>query len=114
MPKPFPLSTCREASGLVFFSGQVPLNNGELIGDDFAEQARQAFQNLAHALWEVGLHETDVIKCNCYLRNASDMPRFNEIYEGFFGAPFPARTTILAEFPNPAFLIEIEAIAQRG
>jgi enamine deaminase RidA (YjgF/YER057c/UK114 family) len=39
------------------------------------------------------------------------MAAFNAIYQEFFSAPFPARTTLIAAPPNPRFLIEIEAVA---
>jgi len=88
----FPLSRFRIHGDTVYISGQVPVRGGEVV--------------------EACSSPEQILKCNCYLRRESDMPEFNRIYREFFGgANFPARTTLIANPPNPRFLVEIEAIA---
>ena len=81
------------AGELVFTAGQVPQNpeTGEFEGDrPFAEQTRRTLTNLAdHADWA----------------------EFNEVYQEFFSAPFPARAVVGAELTS--FRVEMTAIAVR-
>ncbi len=53
-----------------------------------------------------------VIKCNVYLRDINDFAAMNEVYETFFAAPFPARTTIQAGALPGGIAVEIECIAK--
>ena len=110
-PAAFPLSRFRVHNGTVWMSGQVPVRGSDPIPEDFQAQARLVLENLRAALKEAGSSMERVLKCNCYLRRESDMAAFNAIYQEFFSAPFPARTTLIAAPPNPRFLIEIEAVA---
>jgi len=110
-PAAFPLSRFRAHNGTVWISGQVPVRGSDPIPEAFDAQARLVLENVRAALKEAGTSMERVLKCNCYLRRESDMAAFNGIYQEFFSAPFPARTTLVAAPPNPKFLIEIEAVA---
>jgi 2-iminobutanoate/2-iminopropanoate deaminase len=55
----------------------------------------------------------DVLKCNVYLRDINDFKAMNEVYETFFSAPFPARTTIQAGALPGGIAVEIECIARK-
>jgi len=55
-----------------------------------------------------------VVKCNVYLRDINDFAAMNEVYEGVFSAPFPARTTIQAGALPGGIAVEIECIAKQG
>lgn len=110
-PTAFPLSRFRAHHGTVWLSGQVPVRGSDPVPEGFEAQARLVLENLRAALKEAGSSMERVLKCNCYLRRESDMAAFNGIYQEFFSAPFPARTTLIAAPPNPKFLIEIEAVA---
>ena len=108
----FPLSRFRVHGDTVYVSGQVPVRGGVLVSEKFDEQVRQTLENVRAAVVEAGSSLEQILKCNCYVRRESDMPEFNRIYREFFGgANFPARTTLIANPPNPHVLIEIEAIA---
>lgn len=108
-----PLSPFRTYGELIFVSGQVPMKDGAIVSDDFGRQVRQVLENLRTAVTEAGGSLDTILKCNCYLRRQADLEAFNEIYRDFFGGldAFPARTTLIAELPNPCFLVEVEAIA---
>jgi 2-iminobutanoate/2-iminopropanoate deaminase len=112
-PKPnLPLSRFRIHADTVYVSGQVPIRNGAVVSDDFAAQAQATLENLKAVLTEAGTTVQKIVKCNCYLRRESDMVEFNRIYREFFGdAQLPARTTLIADPPNPKVLVEVEAIA---
>ncbi len=55
----------------------------------------------------------DVVKCNVYLRDIKDFAAMNEVYQTFFSAPFPARTTIQAGALPGGIAVEIECIAKK-
>jgi len=111
-PATFPLSRFRVHGDTVYISGQVPVRGGAVVSEKFDEQVRQTLENVRAAVVEAGSSLEQILKCNCYVRRESDMPEFNRIYREFFGgANFPARTTLIANPPNPHVLIEIEAIA---
>jgi 2-iminobutanoate/2-iminopropanoate deaminase len=44
------------------------------------------------------------------VREASDVPLFNQLYREYFSEPYPARTTITNCLP-PALKYEVEAVA---
>jgi 2-iminobutanoate/2-iminopropanoate deaminase len=110
-PRP-PLSRFRVHGDTVYVSGQVPIKDGVIVGDDIQEQTRQTLANVRAAVEAAGSSLGNILKCNCYLRRESDIPEFNRLYREFFGDhELPARTTLIADPPNPKVLVEVEAIA---
>jgi len=55
----------------------------------------------------------DVVKVSIFLKDIGDFKKMNEVYKTFFTQNPPSRTTVEANLPLPAMLIEIEAIAHR-
>lgn len=113
-PKPIgPYSQAIRAIGLVFVSGQIPLDpaTGQVAGGDIASQTRQALNNLAAILKEAGSGLEKVVKTTAFLANLDDFDRFNQVYGEFFGDSKPARATVqVARLPKEV-LIQIDAIA---
>jgi 2-iminobutanoate/2-iminopropanoate deaminase len=110
-----PYSLGIDADGLVFLSGQTPIdpNTGKLAEGDIKVQTEQCFQNLFGVLEAAGLESGDVQKVNVFLTDMTDFAAMNEIYKKHFLEPYPARTTIgVASLPLGA-RIEIEMIAQK-
>jgi 2-iminobutanoate/2-iminopropanoate deaminase len=108
-----PYSPVIVSDGLVVISGQVPFtSDGSLVSEDFAEQAHQVFRNLSACLRAAGCGFEDVIKINAYVTDFADFPAFNSVYESYFSAPFPARTTIQAGLLG--FRIEVDAWARQS
>ena len=102
-----------DASGLIFVSGQTPIDpaSGTLVVGDAAAQARQVFANLGHVLVAAGASMADVVKVNVYLTSMADFAAVNEVYATVFERPYPARTTVaVAELPMGA-RVEIELVA---
>jgi 2-iminobutanoate/2-iminopropanoate deaminase len=111
-----PYSHAVESEGLVFLSGQTPLDPAtqKLVAGDIGAQAEQSFRNLFAVLAAAGLGPEEVIKVNVYLTDMGDFARMNEVYEKQFSPPYPARTTIgVAALPLGA-RIEIELVARRS
>ena len=110
-----PYSQGRVAGGLVFTSGQLPMDpvSGELRNGDIATAARQVLKNVQAVLQAGGADLNTVVKTTVFLKNMADFQAFNAVYAEFFQAPFPARSCVqVAALPKDA-LVEIEAVAVR-
>lgn len=110
-----PYSHAVEANGLVFFSGQTPIDpaTGKLVDGDIRTQTKQCFANLFNVLQAAELSPEDVTEVRVYLIDMDDFPAMNEIYADQFKEPYPARTTIgCASLPLNA-RVEIGMVARR-
>ncbi len=109
-----PYSQANEVNGTVFTSGMLGIDptDGQLKGDIYA-QAEQALKNLRELLGEAGLGMDDVVKTTVFITDMACFAGVNEIYAGFFSAPYPSRSCVeVARLPKGG-LIEIEAVAVR-
>jgi reactive intermediate/imine deaminase len=107
-----PYSQAVRAGSTVYLSGQIPLDpaTGELVGDDFATQARRVFDNLAAVCTAAGGSFSDIVRLTVYLVDLGRFAEVNEIMVGYFSEPFPARAAIgVAALPRGA-QIEVDAI----
>lgn len=111
-----PYSAYREANGLLFISGQLPINpaSGEIESSDIKEQTKQSLKNIGAILEENGISYDKVIKTTCFLADINDFVAFNEIYAEFFKAPYPARSAFAVKDIPKGAKVEIEIIAQKG
>lgn len=97
---------------MLFVSGQGPIDpqSGEMVLGTFVEQARLAFDNVTALLEAANTGWEHVVRVGIFLANLGDFGRMNEIYAGYLGEPYPARTTVQAIL-TPGMLIEVDAIA---
>ena len=110
-----PYSQAIVSSGLIFTSGQIPLNpeTGCLVEGGIREQAQQVFHNLKEVLAQAGASMDDVVKVNVYLAHLEDFDVLNQVYGEQFTKPYPARSCVeVAALPKGA-LVEIEMIARK-
>ena len=108
-----PYSHAVKAGGLLFISGQIPLDpdSGELVGDTPAEQAKRCLENLSviAAAGGCSLAE-DGVKLTVYLTDIGAFADINEVYATFFEGEPPARVAYgVAGLPKGA-QVEIDAI----
>ena len=111
-----PYSHGIEANGIVYCSGQTPVDpaTGSLVVGDVAKRTGQCFDNLFGVLEAAGLGPEHVVKVNVFLTDMDDFDAMNRVYAARFAEPFPARSTIgVASLPLGSN-IEIELIAHRG
>ena len=111
-----PYSQAVRADGLVFASGQIPIDpgTGEFVPGGIAEQTEQVLRNLTAVFEAAGVTMNQVIKTTVFLANMDDFAAMNEVYGRFFGIEPPARATVqAARLPRDA-RVEIEAIASVG
>ena len=110
-----PYSQAIVANGLIYTSGQIPIDPGSGIIEaaSIKAQTEQVIKNLAAVLEAAGSSLERVVKTTCFLKNISDFAVFNGIYEQYFTGK-PARSCVeVAALPKGA-LVEIEAIAEVG
>ena len=108
-----PYSQAVNNGGLVFVSGQLPIDRetGEFVSDDVSEQTRQSLENIKSILAEVGYDMDRILKTTVYLQDMNDFSAMNQVYETYFTAPYPARAAFqVAKLPKGA-KVEIEAVA---
>lgn len=109
-----PYSQGYQANGLVFTSGQLPVDmkTGEMV-EDIKGATLASLNNVKAILEAAGLSEKNIIKTTVFLRDMDDFPQMNEVYAAFFGNHAPARSTVqVAKLPKNA-IVEIEAIASK-
>ena len=107
-----PYSHAVRAGGLLFCSGQIPLDaeTGELVGDTPAEQATRCLENLQAVCAAAGAGLADAVRCTVYMTDLSAFAEVNEAYGAFFAADPPARVAVgVAALPKGA-QVEIDAI----
>jgi 2-iminobutanoate/2-iminopropanoate deaminase len=98
--------------GLLFISGQVPLDSqGNVVGENAADQARQALRNMRSLLGAAGTFMDNVVKTTIFLTDMADFAAVNEVYAEFFTTPYPARSTVAVAALPRGVKVEIEAIA---
>lgn len=108
-----PYSQAVKANGLVFVSGQIPIDprTGQFVAGGIAEQTEQVLKNLAALLEASGSSLAEVLKTTVFLADMEEFAAMNEIYGRFFTEEPPARATVqAARLPRDA-RVEIEAIA---
>jgi len=116
-PKPIgPYSQAVIEGDFIFLAGQGCTNplTGKLELGDVRSETKRTFENVRAILQAAGSSLDDVMKCNVYLRDINDFAAMNDVYETFFAAPFPARTTIQAGALPGGIAVEIECIAKKG
>jgi 2-iminobutanoate/2-iminopropanoate deaminase len=111
-----PYSQAVVANGLVFCSGQIPLDpeTGELVTGDIGDQTRRCMSNLDAVLKEAGSGLQRVVKATVYLADIADYGDFNAAYEEFVGDSPPARAAFAVKDLPKGARIEIECIALAG
>lgn len=110
-----PYSQAIEANGMVFVSGQIPVDpvTGAFISDDIKDQAKQSLTNIKNILAEVGLSMDNVVKTSVFLADIKYFAPMNEVYASFFNAPYPSRSAMAVKDLPKGALVEIECIAVR-
>jgi 2-iminobutanoate/2-iminopropanoate deaminase len=107
-----PYSHAVSAAGLLFCSGQIPLDpaTGELVGDTPAEQARRCLENLRAVCAAAGTTLESAVRLTIYMTDLGAFAAVNEVYGSFFGEQPPARAAVgVAQLPKGAY-VEIDAV----
>ena len=97
--------------GLVFLSGQIPLDPAsmEVVDGDYETRARRVFDNLAAVAAAAGSSLDDVVKQTVFLTDLDNFATVNSVMEDYFQQPYPARAAVgVASLPKG---VDVEADA---
>lgn len=107
-----PYSQAVKANGMLFVSGQIPLDkDGNLVSDDIEDQTNQVIKNLNEVLKAAGSSLDKVVKTTIFLNSMDDFARVNETYATYFPKHKPARATVEVSRLPKDVLVEIDCIA---
>ncbi len=107
-----PYSHAVVVNNMVYTSGQIPLTiDGEVLGDDVAEQTKQVLENLSAVLEESGSNLNSVVKTMIFISDMNDSPIINEVYGEYFNEHLPARSCVEVSRLPKDVKVEIEAVA---
>lgn len=99
-------------NGLLFMSGQIPLDPAsmEIVEGDFKARAHRVFQNLKAVAEAAGTDLDQAVKVNVFLTDLANFAEVNEVMAQYFNEPYPARAAVgVASLPKGVD-IEIEAV----
>ena len=109
-----PYSQAIEANGMVFVSGQLPIDaTTGLMPETVEDQAKQSLENMKSILEEAGLSMANIVKTTVFLADMSYFADMNKVYSTFFEGEYPARSAVAVKALPKDALVEIECIAAR-
>ena len=109
-----PYSQALRANGMIYCSGQIPLNpaSGTVEAKTIEEQTTQSITNLKNVLEKAGSSLAKVVKTTVFIKDMNDFAVLNKVYADLFGDTRPARSCVeVARLPKDV-LVEIECIAE--
>ena len=108
-----PYSQAIESNGLVFCSGQIPVDPSTgSIPEGIQAQAEQSCKNVKAILEAAGSGLEKVIKTTCFIADMNDFSAFNEVYGSYFVSK-PAHSCVAVKTLPKNVLCEIEAVAEK-
>ncbi|MBQ9734573.1 MAG: RidA family protein [Clostridia bacterium] len=107
-----PYSQAVVVNGLVYTSGQIPLNpeSGVIVGKNIKEQTEQVMKNLSEVLKAAGTSLDNAVKTTCFLADINDFSSFNEVYAKYI-VNAPARSCVAVKDLPKGALVEVEVVA---
>ncbi len=111
-----PYSQAVEMNGMLFISGQVPLNpeTGKIVEGGITEQTEQVMKNIGAILAEAGYTFANVVKSTCLLSDMANFGAMNEVYARYYPNNPPARAAFAVKELPLGVMVEIETIAIIG
>jgi reactive intermediate/imine deaminase len=106
-----PYSQAIRAADTVYLSGQIGLDPSTMeLVEGVEAQAHQVFLNMRAVAEAAGGSLDSVVKLTIFVADLADFAKVNEIMQGYFKPPYPARSTVeVSGLPRGA-RIEVEAI----
>ena len=99
-------------NGLLFVSGQIPVNPADgSVAESIEDQSHQALKNVGAILAEAGLGYEDVVKTTVLLADIADFKAMNAVYAEYFTQDKPARACFQVAALPLGVKVEIEVIA---
>jgi 2-iminobutanoate/2-iminopropanoate deaminase len=107
-----PYSQAIESGGLIWVSGQIPLDpgTGELVGGGIEKQTHRALTNLRAVVEAGGSGLERALRVTVYLADMADFGAFNTVYAEYFPSDPPARVCIEASALPKGARLELDAV----
>jgi 2-iminobutanoate/2-iminopropanoate deaminase len=107
------IADATEWNGTLYLSGRADVDPATLRvrSTDFTQQAKSVLRDIFRVLDESRSSPAHVLRVESYLARPADFEAWNVVFAESFPRPRPARTTILAGFPVPGLLVEIQVTA---
>lgn len=108
-----PYSQAIKHNGLLFISGQIPLNpiSGTLVNSGIVDETTQVMENLKALLEAAGMSLNNVLKTSIFLSDMGDYDAVNEVYAKYFTHHKPARECVAVRELPKSVNVEISLIA---
>jgi len=115
VPTTLPFSEAVRVGDTLYLSGQIGFKPGtlELVPGGIRAEARQTLENIRTSLEAHGYAMRDVVKCTVMLADITEWAAFNEVYQTYFAAPYPARSALGANGLALGARVEVECFAVR-
>jgi reactive intermediate/imine deaminase len=107
-----PFARAVAADGWLYVSGQVAMENGEIVEGGIVAQAHKAIQNVIAILQEAGYGAEHVVRCGVWLDDPRDFPSFNQVFKEYFGAHPPARACVVSSMVVDC-KVEVDCVAYK-
>lgn len=101
-----------ETNGLVFISGQIPLDPAtmNIVEGDFETRARRVFDNLKAVAQAAGGDLNQIVKLTIYLTDLDNFAAVNSVMTEYFDEPYPARAALGVSSLPKGCDVEAEAV----
>ena len=112
VPRIGPYSQAVRVGDVIYTAGQPGIDptTGQVAGDTFEQQARQAFANLRAVLEDAGSSLARVVKVTCFVADPNAFAVLNALFAEFFPVAPPVRSTPIVQLPR-GLLFSIDAVA---
>lgn len=101
----------RPGARYLFIAGQIGVAPDGTVLPTFEEQCHQIYRNILALLAEANMQPTDIVKMTVFLNDPSLSKLHGQIRAQYLGDHMPASTAVGARTINPAWHLEVEAIA---
>lgn len=107
-----PFSWATRGGGMLFTAHGPVRADGTIETGPAEQQIALTFDNLTQALQAAGSHSDNVLQVIIYLTDVNDIARLDDIYQRYFNAPYPNRSTVIVDkLVVPGMKIEITVSA---
>ena len=108
-----PFARAVQANGWLYVSGQVPMENGEIVRGGIIAESRKAIENMLAILGEAGYGVDDIVRVGVWLDDPRDFWSFNGVFAEYFGANPPARACVQSRMMVDC-RVEVDCVAYRA
>lgn len=107
-----PFARAVQADGWLYVSGQVPMQDGEVVEGGIVAQSHVAIRHVMAILAEAGYGPQHVVRCGVWLDDPRDFAAFNKVFKEYFGDHPPARACVESRLVVDA-KVEVDCVAYK-